>query len=45
MRSLEGVACMGEIKNAYKFLVEIPEDKKPVMSPRRRWEDNIKIHL
>jgi hypothetical protein len=29
----------------YKVLVRRPEGKRPLRRPRRRWEDNIKIHL
>jgi hypothetical protein len=34
---------MGEMRNAYKILVGMPEGKKPLGGPRRRWEDNIKM--
>jgi hypothetical protein len=27
----------------YRGLVGVPEGKKPLERPRRRWEDNIKI--
>jgi hypothetical protein len=33
------------MRNAYKILVGKPEAKIPLGSPRRRWEDNIKIDL
>ncbi|KAJ4443775.1 hypothetical protein ANN_05553 [Periplaneta americana] len=36
------VARMGESKNAYRVLVGIPEGKRPLGRPRRRWEDDIK---
>jgi hypothetical protein len=36
---------MGEMRNAYKILVEKPEGKRSLGRPRRRWEDNIKIDL
>jgi hypothetical protein len=43
---LEGyVACMGEMRNAYKILVGRPEGKKPLRRPRHKWEDNIRIDL
>jgi hypothetical protein len=29
----------------FRVLVEKPEGKKPLGSPRRRWEDNIQIDL
>jgi hypothetical protein len=31
--------------NAYRLLVENPEGKRPLGRPRRRWVDNIKMHL
>jgi hypothetical protein len=39
------VAHMGEMENSYIILVENPEGKRPLGRPRRRWEDNIRIHL
>jgi hypothetical protein len=36
---------MGEKRNAYRILVGKPEGKKSLGKPRRRWEDNIKIHF
>jgi hypothetical protein len=36
---------MGEKKNAYRILVGKPEGKKPLETPRHRWEDNIKMNL
>jgi hypothetical protein len=32
-------------RNAYKMLVGIPEGKRPLGRPRRRWVDNIKNNL
>jgi hypothetical protein len=29
----------GEIRNAYNILVENPEGKRPLGSPRHRWEN------
>ena len=29
----------------HKVLVRKPEGKRPLVRPRRRWEDNIKMHL
>jgi hypothetical protein len=29
----------------YRVLVEKPEGKKPLVRPRRKWEDNIKVDL
>jgi hypothetical protein len=36
---------MGTMRNACKIAVEIPEGKRHVGRPRRRWEDKIKIDL
>jgi hypothetical protein len=36
---------MREKRNAYGILVEKPEGKRPLRSPRRRWVDNIKTDL
>jgi hypothetical protein len=35
----------GETRNAYRILVGIPEGKRPLGRPRRRWVDNIKMVL
>jgi hypothetical protein len=34
---------MGEKRNAYRILVEKPEERRPLGRPRRRWVGNIKI--
>jgi len=39
------VARMGEGRVVYRVLVGIPEGKRPLLRPRRRWEDNIKMDL
>jgi hypothetical protein len=39
------VASMGERRVAYRFLVGKPERTRPLVRPRRRWEDNIKMDL
>jgi hypothetical protein len=39
------VARMGERRGAYRALVGIPEGRRTLGSPRRRWEDNIKMNL
>jgi hypothetical protein len=36
---------MGERKGAYRALVGKPEGRRPLVRPRRRWEDNIKMDL
>jgi hypothetical protein len=36
---------MGEERGMYRILVGKPEGKRPLRSPRRRWEDNIRIDL
>jgi hypothetical protein len=36
---------MGERRGAYRALVGKPEGSRPLGRPRRRWEDNIKLHL
>jgi len=43
---LEGhVERMGEMRNAYNIFVGKPEGKIPLRRPRRRWEDNIRMHV
>jgi hypothetical protein len=36
---------MGEERGVHRVLVRKPEGKGPLGKPRRRWEDNIKMHL
>jgi hypothetical protein len=36
---------MAERRDAYRVLVGKPEGKRPLESPRLRWEDNIKMYL
>jgi hypothetical protein len=36
---------MGEERGAYRVLVGKPEGKRPLGRPRRRWVDNIRMHL
>jgi hypothetical protein len=36
---------MGERRGAYRALMGKPERRRPLGRPRRRWEDNIKMHL
>jgi hypothetical protein len=42
-----GRACStdGEKRDAYRLLVEKPEEKIPLGKPRRRWVDSIKLAL
>jgi hypothetical protein len=42
-----GRACStnGGKRNAYRILVGVPEGKRPLGRPRRRWVDNIKMDL
>jgi len=37
------VVHVGEWRGMYRVLVGKPEGKRPLGSPRRRWEDNIKM--
>ena len=37
------VARMEQFRNAYRVLVGKPKSKRPLGTPRRRWEDNIKM--
>jgi hypothetical protein len=39
------LACMEEVRNAYRIFVGKPEGKRPLGRLRRRWEDNIKMEL
>jgi hypothetical protein len=39
------VARVGKQKNVYRILVGKPEGKRPLLTPRRRLEDNIKTDL
>ena len=38
---------MGNVdrRGAYRVLVGRPEGKRPLVRPRRRWEDNIKMYV
>jgi len=36
---------MGEGRGVHRVLVGKPEGEKSLGRPRRRWEDNIKMHL
>jgi hypothetical protein len=36
---------MGEERGVYRVWVVKPEGKRPLVRPRHRWEDNIKMDL
>jgi hypothetical protein len=38
-------ASMGETRNPYKIFVRKPEGKRPLVSYKHRWENNIKMYL
>ena len=42
MRWAGHVACMGERRGIYRFLVGKPAGKRPLERPRHRWEGNIR---
>jgi len=37
------VACVQEMKNAYKILVQKPEGKRPLGRPKYKWKYNIRM--
>ena len=39
------MARMGERRGAYRVLLGLHEERRPLERPRRRWEDNIKLDL
>jgi hypothetical protein len=45
MRWAGHVARMGEGRNVYRVLVGKPEGKIPLETPRRRWDDGVKMDL
>ena len=45
MRSVRHLERMGDRRGAYRVLVGIPEGKRLLGRPRRRWEDNSKLLL
>jgi hypothetical protein len=45
MRWAGHVARMGAKRNAYRILVGKLEGKRPLVRPRRKWEDNIRMDL
>jgi hypothetical protein len=45
MRWAGHVSNMGEGRGSYRILVGRPERRRPLVRPRHRWEDNIKMDL
>jgi hypothetical protein len=45
MRWSVHVACTEEWRGVYRVIVGIPEGKRPLGSPKWRWEGNIKKYL
>jgi hypothetical protein len=45
MKWASHVARIGKKRNAYMLLVGKSEGKRPLVRPRRRWVDNIKMDL
>jgi hypothetical protein len=43
IRWMGHVAQIGKMRNAYKVLVEKPEEEGPLARSGRRWKDNIKM--
>jgi hypothetical protein len=39
------VARMGKMRKVSKISVSKPEGERPLRSPRRKWEDNIKMNI
>jgi hypothetical protein len=39
------IAHTGEMRNPHKILVEKPEGRKPLIRPRHRCKDSIRMHL
>ena len=39
------MARMGKDRVVHRVLVTKPEGKRPLLRPRRRWEDNIKMNF
>jgi len=39
------IACMGEMRSAYKSLVGKPEGTRPLRRLRHRWEDSLRMDL
>jgi hypothetical protein len=45
MKWVGHVACMGELRNAYRIVVKKLEARRQVRRPMHRGEDNIKVYL
>ena len=45
MRWAGHVVCMGEGRGVHRVLVGKPEGKRPLVRPRHRWVDKIKMDL
>jgi hypothetical protein len=45
IRVVQHVACTGQKRNAYRFVVGKPVRKKLPGRPSRRWEYNIKVYI
>jgi hypothetical protein len=45
MRWAGTVARVGKVRGAYNILFGRSEGRRPLGTPRRRWEDNIKMDL
>jgi hypothetical protein len=45
MRLVGHAACAGDMRNAYRILVGKPEGRKPLGTPRRKWEHNIRMDV
>jgi len=42
---MKWAARIGKRRSVYRVLVGKPEGKKPLGTPRRKWEDNTKMEL
>jgi hypothetical protein len=45
IRWAEHATRMGDKRNAYAILLGVPEGKRPLGGPRRRWVNDIKMYL
>ena len=45
LRQAGDVARMEEYRSAFNILTGTPAGKRPLETPRRRWEDNIRMSL